>query len=1268
MAVRDDWLRSHREPRVRNLLAVTDTLRSGRGQPGPEELSGALLEAMRTNNVKQLQEVLSKVKDYQLLEDSLTAAWCKARAQGLPLSKDMEQCAVYYMVLLRYELSPRSRRKDKPRPLGWDALWGLVGLVDQLRADVRRLLDLLKLEEADEAVTLAMRSALAIRAVKGFFYRSYGEVPWEEIEYLLALFIEARTVYRTLAFLVASKDRITAHLEFFLEKVEELRTKHTGRSDTNAAMKEMMKAPKGKRAEKTTSKAVGKQMADILEDFALLRDWQSLKVIVEALEAAIAALQLPGEDWKNWGWLGFQRGLFLAGEKMKNSWTSPNLSSRYVKLVEVVAAEGIRKVLCNGIRDVQEHSAPGSNADELTMSVLDTDEERTHLKEELGRLLHSIKTMLQEAELEVTQKRMDPPEIIHNRLTERVVASIGNADMTSDRNWVYGEVKRLLEDVNKGKNNSELEALIRDLNHSLHRKLVTFNRFSNTLTRSIKDRMYNVVTRHCPQHIQRIHQLLEWRSAQGLSIFQDDLNNKSSNAGGGSCGSSSRACSALEAIPSGREDNESLIRHAVEGGLQALASRWHRDDHAPPLLDLHAPALFGRQLRNHLNHRDLIVRLCSPTTRELSSLWSLLLYKAIDVERGAEPRLRDPTESAAENAEVLRLARLKDAMFRGAREGDLDELQRAAGLGVDISRRDCLGVDISSRDCRGRTLLHAAAEAGQARVVDWLLQLGAGAVDPLATDWEGRSALHGAATAEVAESLIAAGRVAPDGYGWTPLHAAALSGRTAVVRALLPHYDLHAKDNAGGTPLHLAAGGGHAEAVRLLLLVGARWEAVQQNEQCSTLSIAAQSGSAAVVRLLLLPPPPLLPRPSDYDCWIAAVLAGQYRHLEVFSTLMDELQRRSALRDSPEARLAVGAVAIGGSTEVAAELLNRWPDAVRLGLDEAVTVLSVAAGCGHADLVRTLLSRGADPLQRGKDSCTALHHAAQVGSVEVIDVLWEHKQAEQDAARGEELRRVWEGRREGGPRPPLGLAARGGHLAAVRRLVELGADKDSGVRDAAHYTPLYAAARHGREEVVSWLLGARARLYDPEAAHTPLHVAAMFGHLAVVKLLVPSRELTEQQQRERLGLLQHAGPDPETALHCAVVSGSLEVVKHLLEREVTLLDPHYNRRVKEGKSALWKNLTVYRRDSKKRTPLQWCVVCDAPTTVFRELLQRMEDERVMALGGKDVLAVRDMVQEALDWVDPVHLVQTVEYGRPPHSEGMRRELTESLRRLDTQPA
>ncbi|XP_052129097.1 uncharacterized protein LOC127750743 [Frankliniella occidentalis] len=567
--------------------------------------------------------------------------------------------------------------------------------------------------------------------------------------------------------------------------------------------------------------------------------------------------------------------------------------------------------------------------------------------------------------------------------------------------------------------------------------------------------------------------------------------------------------------------------------------------------------------------------------------------------------------------------------------------------------------------------------------------------------------------------LSVSGRPRPDAFSFTPLDSAASKGRTDVLKSLLRCYDVNYISNGKIAPLDHAGLGGHEDAVRVLLQAGARYDLLtggvdRKMGPQSPLYHAATSGSAATVGLFLQPPPPLLPQPSDTDCWVALDHAGFLGHVDVARALIDKLHghRRGAAIDCDVGHEAALGIAKGGSVEVASALLDWWPEAVNLRISiEDGAMLHTAAMYGHVELVKLLLGRGADLLQRNRKSWTALHNAAAGGNVEVINALWEHEHTQRSSTyRKLKLHNLWNGLGE--RTSALCVAAIYGQLEAAKRLVDLGADMNTWKLISAHETPLYFAAREGHAPVVEWLIAQGARLHGEEAADTPLHAAAENGRLAVVQVLLPAlNKLKKGEAPKRLALLQHLSshgytegeitwvrsvraisgisaaisvisrlfriisgyfavflcisgvfrdyftdyfasisglfrsilplfriisqvifPSRHTALHLAATSGSLWVVRHLLTREVQLLEKHYKNRLKAGKSPVWGDFTVYRRCWQDWTPLGFCAMSEAPSAVFRALLGHMEDERVMALGGEDAQTVREMVQEVLDGI------------------------------------
>lgn len=122
------------------------------------------------------------------------------------------------------------------------------------------------------------------------------------------------------------------------------------------------------------------------------------------------------------------------------------------------------------------------------------------------------------------------------------------------------------------------------------------------------------------------------------------------------------------------------------------------------------------------------------------------------------------------------------------------------------------------------------------------------------------------------------------------------------------------------------------------------------------------------------------------------------------------------------------------------------------------TPLYSACHCGHLDVVRLLLEKGADLNKVDTNDWTALYVACWHGHLDVARLL---------AEKGADLNKAdddgW---------TPLYLACVHGHLAIAQLLAEQGADLDKADDDGA--TPLCIARDQGHAEIVALLKEARA--------------------------------------------------------------------------------------------------------------------------------------------------------------------------------------------------
>ncbi len=126
------------------------------------------------------------------------------------------------------------------------------------------------------------------------------------------------------------------------------------------------------------------------------------------------------------------------------------------------------------------------------------------------------------------------------------------------------------------------------------------------------------------------------------------------------------------------------------------------------------------------------------------------------------------------------------------------------------------------------------------------------------------------------------------------------------------------------------------------------------------------------------------------------------------------------------------------------------------------------------------------------DFCSDLADAAQNGDVAALKLLLDQQR---DAVNLPDARGY----------AALHYVAYGGHLEAVRFLLDIGADVAAVSLDPLRNTPLHAAASSGHAEVVRLLLAAGAELEALQTGDwTPLHVAADLGHAAVVAVLLES--------------------------------------------------------------------------------------------------------------------------------------------------------------------
>jgi len=451
-------------------------------------------------------------------------------------------------------------------------------------------------------------------------------------------------------------------------------------------------------------------------------------------------------------------------------------------------------------------------------------------------------------------------------------------------------------------------------------------------------------------------------------------------------------------------------------------------------------------------------------------------------------------------------------------------VEQAEDISV-VSKVLSMGSAVSPKDARGITPLHLAVAKGNPvgdAVTRVLAEAGA---DLNAARNDGRSVLH---QALAAPSISGADTFAtmlelganPDikNGGDTCLHFVASEGRVDEAKQLVKHSASgNEVDGQGATALHRAAAAGHTDMVAVLLGI----DGVAINTQDA-------NGATALME------------------------ASKANHISTLKKLM-EAGAETDLVDSSQKTAFMWATEKGNNEIV--ELLAPVANIDMKGKG-GWTSLYQAAFHGNLDMVKLLISRGADTKEANDDGWAPLHAAAYSGNKDMVAVLIEGG-AEVDVVDKQGT-------------TPLMQACSSGHEDVVAALIQHKANVNLGLASNG-WTPLHAASWEGRLSLVEQLLTAEA---DPKAftdtGVTPLLAACSANHISVMKRLAETGEALDARDPEKGRFpLYYAARIPNlevakalvsskanvdcktnngrTALHKAARRGHVQLVKYLIE-------------------------------------------------------------------------------------------------------------------------
>ena len=394
---------------------------------------------------------------------------------------------------------------------------------------------------------------------------------------------------------------------------------------------------------------------------------------------------------------------------------------------------------------------------------------------------------------------------------------------------------------------------------------------------------------------------------------------------------------------------------------------------------------------------------------------------------------------------------------------------------------------LDERNIREQTPLILAARHGHSNVVQALLEAGA---DPNLFDVMQNSALHVASKSEVVvDLLIAYGATvdAQNNQGETPLIRASRQGDIIKVRCLLGHAaNVNMSSFSQSTALHYA--GSNLEVARELLKAGADPNSLDI-DGLTPIQYVASEGTEDQIEMIKL----LHGNGASVNHQTPRGYTPLFQASDILA--IEGTEPLQALLD------------IGADPNIADErgtspmhvcTLMAPVDAIELLLSAGAdinqkdhcggTPLMHAACHSRPEVCELLLHRGADAFCQDKNGFTALHYAVIDGGTEVVQILIESAPKLQ-YVKGKNML------------TPLHLLAERNDLRDQIAEIFIKANFDLNITDQFGCTPLHHAAWHGRCDLVTKLINARAMIdmedFNKEA---PLMCAVQRRQMDVVKV------------------------------------------------------------------------------------------------------------------------------------------------------------------------
>lgn len=353
--------------------------------------------------------------------------------------------------------------------------------------------------------------------------------------------------------------------------------------------------------------------------------------------------------------------------------------------------------------------------------------------------------------------------------------------------------------------------------------------------------------------------------------------------------------------------------------------------------------------------------------------------------------------------------------------------------------------------------LHLAAQYG---VIDWIKNLAnSNGFNINARIEHGNTALHVALfynQIEAAKTLLAlkADVNAQNSEGYTPLHVAAQLGMCDVIQDLVSKGAvIDAKIDKGFTPLHVAIHFKQLDAAKTLLKLKADVNAIEARGW-TPLHLAASEGLCDFIHELATKDAIIDAKTNSggFTAFYIAICRKQIKAAWLLLSLKADI---NAVADNGFTTLHMAAAE--GSNDILIELISKDAAVDAKTKTEGYSALHMAINNKKLDIAKTLLSLKLDVNSIDNNGWTALHHAAEHGSCDLIQEL---------VLKGAAINAKT--KIESGLFTALHISIANNQTDAAKSLLALNADSNS--TDGKRRTPLHMATTIGNCELTQELI------------------------------------------------------------------------------------------------------------------------------------------------------------------------------------------------------